>query len=120
MAFGVLVVEIGDLYLAIRRHGEAFGERLLACIARRLEQAARAGDLVARLGGGDFALVLQSVHNLDEIRTVAERVRLLMCEPLPLQRQVELTVRSGLALSGQAYEGAHDMVGAAVLRLKCS
>ena len=120
MAFGVLVVEIGDLYLVIRRHGRAFGDRLLGCIARRLEQAARAGDLIARLAGGDFALVLHSIHSFDEVRAVAERVRVLMGEPLPLQRQVELTVRSGLALSGQPYDGAHDMVGAAVLRLKCS
>ena len=120
LAFGVLVVEVGDLYLTVRRHGRAFGDDLMVCIARRLEHAARAGDLVARLDGEDFVLLLQSISNQAELRSVADRVSNLLSEPLPLPQPVDLAVRSGLALSGPAYDGAHDMLGAAVLRLKCS
>ncbi len=120
LSFGVLVVEVGDLYVVVRRHGRSFADDLLICIARRLEQAARAGDLVARLNGEEFVLVLQSIRNLTDIRSVAERVRTLLGEPLPLKQQVDLSIRSGLALSGHAWDGAHDMLGAAVLRLKCS
>ncbi|MEE8522767.1 MAG: diguanylate cyclase [Thermoanaerobaculia bacterium] len=120
LSFGVLVVEVGDIYVTVRRHGRAFADHLLVGIARRLEQAARAGDLVARLDAEDFALVLQSIQSLADIRSVAERVRTLLSEPMPIEQQVNLSIRSGLALSGQAWDGAHDMLGAAVLRLKCS
>ena len=120
LSLGVLVVEVGDLYVMVRRHGRAFADDLLVCIARRLEQAARAGDLVARLDGEDFVLVLQSIRNLQDIRSVAVRVRASLGEPMPMERQVHLSIRSGLALSAHAWDGAHDMLGAAVLRLKCS
>jgi diguanylate cyclase (GGDEF)-like protein len=120
LSFGVLVVEVGDIYVMVRRHGRTFADDLLVCIARRLEQAARAGDLVARLDGEDFVLVLQSIRNLEDIRSVAERVRSLLSEPLPWAEEIHLSVRSGLALSGHAWDGAHDMLGAAVLRLKLS
>ena len=120
LSFGVLVVEVGDIYVMVRRHGRTFADDLLVFIARRLEQAARAGDLVARLDGEDFVLVLQSIRSLQDIRSVAERVRLSLSEPLPLKEEIHLSIRSGLALSGHAWDGAHDMLGAAVLRLKLS
>ena len=43
------------------RFGHGYGDRVLVKIAETLQSAVRAGDLVARMGGDEFALLLKNV-----------------------------------------------------------
>lgn len=55
-------------------HGHATGDRVLRAVGERLRSAVRAGDVVARVGGEEFALILP-VADADTARAVAERAR---------------------------------------------
>jgi diguanylate cyclase (GGDEF)-like protein len=55
-------------------HGHPAGDRLLQDLARTWEQMVRPGDLLARLGGEEFALILQRC-SLDDASPVVERLR---------------------------------------------
>ncbi len=56
------------------RFGHAVGDRLLHEIARVMGRVVRAGDVLARIGGDEFALLLANCR-LDDARYVAEKVR---------------------------------------------
>jgi diguanylate cyclase (GGDEF)-like protein len=56
---------------------------LLVAAARRLDQIAHASDIVARVGGDDFA-VLFEVADEEQARTVAERLLDRLQAPLVL------------------------------------
>ncbi len=78
--------------------GYAFGDRLLKGVAERLgTQAVREGDLVARLSGDEFALLLPGSDAADAL-SVAERVADVFQLPITLDdHTVDLAAGFGVA-----------------------
>jgi diguanylate cyclase (GGDEF)-like protein len=56
-------------------HGQDGGDALLREIARRLQHLARAGELVARLGADEFAIVCEQVAAPTALASLAERIK---------------------------------------------
>ncbi|MFT3976592.1 MAG: GGDEF domain-containing protein [Sphingomonas bacterium] len=54
--------------------GHEAGDQALVHVARRLEQTARVGDIVARTGGEEFVVVMEGVDQQDAVK-VADRLR---------------------------------------------
>jgi len=64
-----------DRFKAVNdRHGHAAGDAVLRELAARASAAVRAGDLAARIGGEEFALLLPGAA-LPNALELAERVR---------------------------------------------
>lgn len=55
-------------------HGHVKGDEVLRCVGQLLRQHARPGDLPARLGGEELAVLLRDV-DLEQARAFAERLR---------------------------------------------
>ncbi|HTE63238.1 MAG TPA: diguanylate cyclase [Solirubrobacteraceae bacterium] len=71
---GVLRVDV-DHFKAINDvHGHQAGDRVLAEVARRLSDAVRGGDLLARWGGDEFVAILPATERAGVLRA-AERLR---------------------------------------------
>ena len=54
--------------------GHSAGDELLKMVAIRLSYTLRSSDTVARIGGDEFVLVLQEIHNLEDATSIAEKV----------------------------------------------
>ncbi|MFC7517298.1 diguanylate cyclase domain-containing protein [Herbaspirillum sp. GCM10030257] len=57
------------------QYGHGAGDLLLQEVARRLSEAVRHSDTVARIGGDEFVVLLESVHLQEHITSVVEKVR---------------------------------------------
>jgi diguanylate cyclase (GGDEF)-like protein/PAS domain S-box-containing protein len=89
-------------------HGHALGDRVLRQIAVLLLDQCRAIDVVARLGGEEFALALPDTH-LDEACAICERVRHAV-EAFDWPRMaadLQVTISLGVVMRG-ADEAAAD------------
>lgn len=74
--------------------GHPFGDRVLCKLAEHCRSATRASDLVARIGGEEFAILLVETP-IAEARAIAERLRLAqMSDPLEGR---EITVSLGIS-----------------------
>ncbi|EJL05259.1 MULTISPECIES: bifunctional diguanylate cyclase/phosphodiesterase [Pseudomonas] len=62
-------------------YGHASGDRLLVEVARRLRSIVRGEDVVARLAGDEFVLVLRHVHGMDELHAALNRVLIAVSMP---------------------------------------
>jgi diguanylate cyclase len=72
---GVFAYIDADYFKALNdRFGHMIGDRVIVLLAGHIKQAAREGDLCARLGGEEFALFLRGA-NLTRATMVAGRLR---------------------------------------------
>ena len=70
----VVVADIDNFKAMNDRHGHSTGDRALRHFASRLERMIRRGDLIGRIGGDEFALLLVNARAQDAIEVV-ERIR---------------------------------------------
>ena len=79
----LLVVDLDDFKAVNDSLGHHYGDELLRLAAPRLQQAVRSGDVVARIGGDEFAVLLADADGPLAVR-VAERLRAGFRRPFSL------------------------------------
>ncbi|MFP5227989.1 MAG: putative bifunctional diguanylate cyclase/phosphodiesterase [Acidobacteriota bacterium] len=91
--------------------GHTVGDQLLVGIARRIRDAIRMRDTVARLSGDEFVVLAAGCGAADAVR-LAEKLLAVVREPLQIEgRELRATVSIGIAL----YDG-HEPLPGDVLR----
>jgi diguanylate cyclase (GGDEF)-like protein len=78
--------------------GHGAGDELLRTIADRLRLGLRQGDTVARLGGDEFTVLLPEIDEERDMILVAEKLLMLIRQPLILQRR-EIVVSGSIGIS---------------------
>ena len=94
LAVAVLCVDLDRFKEINDTLGHAYGDRMLVEVANRLRTGARDTDVVARVGGDEFLILLADldVQSAPELAdTVIERIRDLLADPLPVDA-VEIRV----------------------------
>lgn len=66
-------------------HGHAVGDLLLQEVAARLKQSVRDGDTVARIGGDEFVVLLESLERAETALLVVDKIRLALSQPMDLE-----------------------------------
>lgn len=92
--------------------GHGTGDRLLNLVARRLESVTREGDLVARMGGDEFAVLATSTGSREQAVAVARRIIEVMDEPFEFVAgtTVSIDVSVGVAVDSAGTEPADHIV----------
>lgn len=67
--------------------GHALGDVLLQTVASRLRQHVRESDMVARLSGDEFTILLEEIHSTDDAALVARNLLDSLAVPFQLERQ---------------------------------
>ena len=76
----VVVLDLDHFKTVNDAYGHAEGDKVLVAAAAKLRSAVREDDLVARLGGEEFALILPGVDGDAAPREAAERARAAIAE----------------------------------------
>ncbi|MDH4100712.1 MAG: EAL domain-containing protein [Nitrospirota bacterium] len=71
---GVLYLDVDNLKLVNDRRGHNAGDSLLVRMARAMESCLRPEDTLARMGGDEFAIILDDIKNMDSVTQVADRI----------------------------------------------
>ncbi len=110
----VLLADLDEFKRVNDEHGHLAGDRALRIAARRLAQALRGSELLARWGGEEFAVLVPRIGRADAI-ALAERLRAAMAaRPFDLgAAAVELTLSVGVALTADGLRTPDELVGAA-------
>ncbi|MBL8899577.1 MAG: diguanylate cyclase [Planctomycetes bacterium] len=112
--YGVIFVDL-DRFKAINdRYGHATGDLVLGEVGKRLRRCLRDGDLVARIGGDEFVVLLEDLCDDALAQRVAERIRAELDQPLRLAGlALRVEASLGVALSSQVSGEPNDVLDAA-------
>jgi diguanylate cyclase (GGDEF)-like protein/PAS domain S-box-containing protein len=70
----VLFIDLDRFKIINDTLGHDSGDELLKIVARRLSEALRPGDTVARYGGDEFVVVLANVSHIDDVTRVVNKI----------------------------------------------
>jgi diguanylate cyclase (GGDEF)-like protein len=89
-----------DLFKGVNdSHGHDVGDALLRLTAERIKRAVREADLVFRMSGDEFTVLLEDVRGPEEAAMVASRVLEGVAEPLQVgEHRLAVTGSVGIAL----------------------
>ncbi len=106
----LLFVDLDDFKQVNDAFGHDIGDSLLQQVAKRLQQALRQGDLVARWGGDEFVVLLE-LRSHTEVLVVADKLIRVLNEPMDLAGHILTATPSiGIALAPEHGEEAGDLL----------
>ena len=108
----VLFLDLDDFKTINDSLGHGEGDQVLVATAARLQGALRAGDTIARMGGDEFAILLEDTSEHDSPVDVAERLLVTLQAPFA-HGDRELFVRASV---GVALLDAHGASAEELLR----
>ncbi|WP_231951189.1 EAL domain-containing protein [Acidithiobacillus ferrivorans] len=91
-------------------YGHAAGDDLLKEIARRLQDAVRRTDTVARMGGDEFVLLLEGLRDMNELDQVLARLQAAIAQPFHIKGKI-VSIQASLGLTLYPFdEGDADLL----------
>lgn len=111
-SISVILIDIDNLKSVNDTQGNGIGDRLLKLAAQRLLNATRGCDTVARVGGDEFAVLLEAGSSPESADPVANRIIEALERPVAIEGSsapVRLSATLGIATFG-GVEGVDELL----------
>lgn len=95
---GMIFLDLGQFRAINDRFGHLAGDAVLSEVARRLEAGLRKADVVARVRGDQFLILLPDATGLGDVGTVAHRLEHEMLTPIAV-RETKISVRPEMGIA---------------------
>ena len=96
---GVLFIDLDRFKVINDTLGHDAGDNVLRQIGQHLQACVRANDTLARVGGDEFALIVEQFSDVEELGTIAQKLLVAMSKPLRIAtREYHLSGSIGIAL----------------------
>ena len=107
----LLFIDLDDFKVVNDTLGHAAGDQLIVAVGRRLHAALREEDVAARIGGDEFAVMLEHITSVAEAEAVAERLVDDLQRPYDLNGRAVITPASiGIAFAKRGEVSADELL----------
>jgi diguanylate cyclase (GGDEF)-like protein len=107
----VLYLDLDGFKLANDREGHDAGDALLVEVAQRLRGVVRAEDTVARMGGDEFAIVMEDLDDIEVVTGIATRIVDEAARPFVLNgRELIIGASVGITYSRQGHGDVESLL----------
>ena len=117
--FGIIAIDLSRFSRVNESLGPMAGDELLITVAKRLKSSLRQGDVLARIGGNDFAIFARLNNGLSDALHIVQRIREALSSPIRLSDlQIRVDCAIGCALSIDLQDDPDDVVRKAQAAVK--
>jgi diguanylate cyclase (GGDEF)-like protein len=107
----VLFLDVDQFKIVNDSLGHLVGDELLTQIARALSSVLRPMDTIARIGGDEFAILIEGGRDSEDAANVADRIHERLAAPINLGgHEVFITASIGIAVCTPDYEKPEDLL----------
>lgn len=117
-AAALLFVDMNGLKAINDSGGHAGGDAALLHVAALLRQGARASDIVARIGGDEFGLILDSIDQADARARAARLAGTIAASPLPGGPAITVSIGVAMLEAGETPAAALRRADTDMYRVK--
>jgi len=118
-SFAVLIVDLTRFSRVNESMGSLAGDELIITVARRLVSALRVGDVLARLAGDEFGILLKLSDGSDDALQAARRIHAALLTPFRLSDlEIRIDCAIGCSMMSEAVTMSEDLVRNAQVALK--
>ena len=117
--FGIIAIDLSRFSRVNESLGPMAGDELLITVAKRLKSSLRQGDVLARIGGNDFAIFARLNNGLSDALHIVQRIKEALSSPIRLSDlQIRVDCAIGCALSFNLDDDPDDIVRKAQAAVK--
>ncbi|MDF2493294.1 EAL domain-containing protein [Sphingomonas sp.] len=107
----VLVIDLDRFGRVNSCLGSMAGDELLMTVARRIKGSLRATDVLGRIGGDEFGVLLTLDQGRDEAEQAVRRIRDVLATPFRLSDfEIRVTCAIGVAFANDPGQDAEDVI----------
>jgi diguanylate cyclase (GGDEF)-like protein len=107
----VLFLDLDRFKIVNEAQGHDAGDLLLKTFAKRLESSVRAADLISRLSGDEFTVMLNNIRSREDAAGVARKIINAMKDPFTfMEQQVYISTSIGISLFPQDSESIEELM----------
>lgn len=119
-AHSIVLVDVDDLKLANDTYGHALGDELLQAVAATLRDAVREGDVVARIGGDEFAILMRETDASSCLERLSRLRRAFVDRQLSDGHRVSATLGYGSTPPAATLRAAQEQADARLYDAKAA
>ena len=108
MLLGIVFIDLDRFKHINDTYGHETGDKLLKIVAERLRQCVRPDDVVVRMGGDEFVIILLNLSSEQEVTRISARIIADLATPIVVESRA-LQTSASLGISMFPRDGA-DMV----------
>jgi len=96
--FALLLLDLDGFKYVNDSLGHDCGDNLLVEVTKRLTETLRDSDLIARMGGDEFAIILPKLASYDDAAVVAQKLNDILAEPFVVNN-IELVISASIGIA---------------------
>lgn len=98
-SFTVMFIDLDGFKAVNDKYGHDMGDKLLKLVAKKLQQCIRkSSDVVSRLGGDEFTIILKSISDVDIITKIGDQIINVLNKPMYLDENVTIRISSSIGI----------------------
>ncbi|AKP73310.2 Bacteriophytochrome cph2 [Piscirickettsia salmonis] len=102
--FALLFLDMDNFKSVNDNYGHAVGDKLLQEVAQRLKSCTRGHDIIARIGGDEFTIILEELRDEQDVFWVCEKIKTSLAYPFVIQGvEIEMAVSIGIVTFKDIY-----------------